>query len=263
MKRLAHGFVALALACLFSAPSYAQVQKAGFIIPEANALTPPQRDVLLFNASSSSITIGSATGTNFQNFVLNGSPANTATIAISGASHTGSDATSDLSIATTLNTSGSPDVFSIKATNTAVGANARLLNLYGGASGATSEFSVDLLGSLRWANSTKLNPGNVDGGNGLIFSYNGTNIFAMGQNSSTGIQVLNTIGLTASVGSSSADAYISRQAAGVVQFGTTSANDAGTIDAAAYKVSGAAGANCTLTTVSHLTVVGGIVTVCN
>lgn len=64
-------------------------------------------------------------------------------------------------------------------------------------------------------------------------------------------------------GTGSTDSTISRKGAGVVQIGTTTTNDSGTLDAAAYQVGGSAGASCTLTTVSHLTVVNGIVTLCN
>lgn len=77
--------------------------------------------------------------------------ANATALAIAGASHTGSDATSDFRLATTLNTNGSPDVFKIAATITAAGASTKLLNLYGGTSGTTSVASIDSSGNVAGA----------------------------------------------------------------------------------------------------------------
>lgn len=69
-------------------------------------------------------------------------------LTISGYSLTGSQQQSMVSWAAVLNTSGSPDVFKIAVTDTARGANTRLLNLYAGASGTTSVLAVDRLGQV-------------------------------------------------------------------------------------------------------------------
>lgn len=65
-----------------------------------------------------------------------------------GYSLTGTQAQSMVSWAGTLNTSGSPDVFKIAITDTARGASTKLFNIYGGASGTTSEFSIDRNGGV-------------------------------------------------------------------------------------------------------------------
>lgn len=76
-------------------------------------------------------------------------------------------------------------------------------------------------------------------------------------------EFLGTASLAIKWGIAVTDTTISRKSAGIIQIGTTTSNDSGTLDATAYQVGGSAGASCTLTTVSHLTVVNGIVTLCN
>lgn len=65
-----------------------------------------------------------------------------------GGSNTGSNTASAVDLAWTLNTSGSPDVIALRVTDTARGGSTKLLNLYGGASGTTSKFSVDYTGAV-------------------------------------------------------------------------------------------------------------------
>ncbi|SRR5579871_1194786 len=60
------------------------------------------------------------------------------------------------------------------------------------------------------------------------------------------------------------DTTICRKSAGVVEIASgTGAGNNGSFDTGAYLVGGTAGASCTLTVVAHLTVVNGIVTLCN
>lgn len=125
--------------------------------------------------------------------------ANTLALSIAGASHTGTDATSDLNLATTLNTSGAQDVVAVKATCTSC-ANVKLLNLYGGASGTTTEFSVDRIGNLALAGSIT----------GSIYTSNDHFTF-----NSTG-----NFGWTSGNTAASVDTNLSRDAAGIVDVGT-------------------------------------------
>ena len=77
--------------------------------------------------------------------------ANAGILASTGYSLTGSNATSMLSLAGTVNTSGNPNILSASITNTAAGATTKYLNLLAGAAGATSIFSVDLTGKSIFA----------------------------------------------------------------------------------------------------------------
>lgn len=88
-----------------------------------------------------------------------------------GGSNTGSDQTSAVDLSWTLNTSGSPDVFALRVTDTARGASTRLFNIYGGASGTSSLFSIDRSGNA-YASSLFLATGGVNnnaGGTGANF----------------------------------------------------------------------------------------------
>ncbi len=68
--------------------------------------------------------------------------ANTGVLASTGYSLTGSNATSAISIAGTLNTSGNPDMVSIAGTTTAAGATSSLLRVKGTTTGTTNVFAV-------------------------------------------------------------------------------------------------------------------------
>jgi hypothetical protein len=82
--------------------------------------------------------------------------ANAGVMASTGYSLTGSNATSLLSLAGTVNTSGNPDILSCAITNTAAGATTKYLNLLAGAAGATSIFSIDLSGNIALASSLQI-----------------------------------------------------------------------------------------------------------
>ena len=74
--------------------------------------------------------------------------ANVSSIVTSGGSNTGSNAASALDHSWTLNTTGSPDVFALRVTDTARGSGTKLFNIYAGAAGASSVFSVDRNGLI-------------------------------------------------------------------------------------------------------------------
>lgn len=123
---------------------------AGTVTTNAN-LTGP------ITSSGNATSIASQTGTG-TTFVMSAGPTiagptitgltthtvgatNTGVIASTGYSITGSNTTSAVSIAGTINTSGVLDVFKFAVTDTARGAGSNLFALYGGAAGATKAFT--------------------------------------------------------------------------------------------------------------------------
>jgi hypothetical protein len=77
--------------------------------------------------------------------------ANEGILASTGYSLTGANAQSMIDLSGTLNTSGSPDVIALRITDTARGVNTKLFNIYAGAAGATSVFSINRLGGVTLA----------------------------------------------------------------------------------------------------------------
>lgn len=73
---------------------------------------------------------------------------NLAAIAATGGGNTGSNAASMVDMSWTLNTSGSPDVIAYRITDTARGATTKLFNVYAGAAGTTSVFSINRSGVI-------------------------------------------------------------------------------------------------------------------
>lgn len=73
--------------------------------------------------------------------------ANTTPLVMSGFSLTGSNTQSMISLAGTGNTSGAADLIKLALSNTSCN-SCNLINLYGGASGTTSEFKVDAFGNM-------------------------------------------------------------------------------------------------------------------
>jgi len=98
--------------------------------------------------------------------------ANTGVIASTGYSLTGSSAVSMIDLAGTLNTTGSPDVFALRVTDTARGAATRLVNIYAGVAGATSMFSINVAGNITNAGSTT-STGRIESSNSLYLSGKG------------------------------------------------------------------------------------------
>lgn len=97
--------------------------------------------------------------------------ANTAALISTGYSLTGSNAQSLLDLSGTLNTTGSPDVMALRVTDTARGASTKLFNIYGGASGTTSYFSVDRLGGVVFAgNNASINSNGIGAFNAIANS---------------------------------------------------------------------------------------------
>lgn len=101
-------------------------------------------DRLVFTTSSATLSLP----------LISSGSANTAYWTGTGYSITGSGTTSMIDLAGTLNTSGVTDVVKIATTVTAAGTGSKLLNLYGGASGTTSVFSVGTDGTATLGGTT-------------------------------------------------------------------------------------------------------------
>lgn len=173
--------------------------------------------------STSAATVGGEADANTLHLTPS---ANSTGVLLAGGSHSGSDATSDVSLATTLNTSGSPDVFKLSATVMAAGASTKLLNLYGGASGTTSIFSVDLSGNLRIGSATgpQILP-NAGGAGRLIFQNGSTTKYLY---MSDGDNALITSGTFAwawstNPGTTSPDLFLTRSSVATLHLGAADA----------------------------------------
>lgn len=94
----------------------------------------------VMNANAVAVTGGSITG--LSALSVTNPAANSVPVTISGASVTGSDASSFLSIAGTWNTSGSPSAVKIVIGDQLSGSTAKAVEVLGGAGGATALFSV-------------------------------------------------------------------------------------------------------------------------
>ena len=181
--------------------------------------------------------------------------ANEAVIASTGYSLTGSSAVSIVDLAGTLNTSGSPDVFALRVTDTARGGSTKFFNIYGGASGTTSAFSVDRLGVPAMGDGTSGQPVTfATGVRGTMFFVYGngghnclslnsslnTNWFCVGSGSGGGRIVMPstaTFGWQSSTTQADAapDAAFTRSAAATIQMGLA---DAATATAQTLKPQG-------------------------
>lgn len=157
--------------------------------------------------------------------------ANAGILASTGYSLTGSDATSMVSLAGTLNTSGNPVLFRISATNTASGATTKFLSFLAGAGGATEVFSIDKDGIVSIASATGLkifdSARGVAAGNGGIHLVNGAGTrFASPRSTGTGWMV----GSDGNIGWSNTtdagggeDTFLTRKAAASIQLGLADA----------------------------------------
>lgn len=110
----------------------------------SGAVTLAQADV---SGLTTAATPSFAGATLTDALTINQATATHGLITSTGGSNTGSDATSAVSLAWTLNTTGSPDVFALKVSDTAHGSSTNLFNIYGGASGTTSMFAVGPTGT--------------------------------------------------------------------------------------------------------------------
>ena len=154
--KMIRAFLAAAFLALLAIPAQAGVNNPTGVFGTANQIT--------CTPNYGRVVCGFASPTNFSGKItVTQGTANTGIFVSTGYSLTGSDASSMIDLSGTLNTSGSPDVFALRITDTNRGASTRFFNIYGGASGTTSEFSVDNGGNIRTLGSAQI---------GATLSYN-------------------------------------------------------------------------------------------
>lgn len=144
--------------------------------------------------------------------------ANAGIIASTGYSLTGSDATSMASLTGTINTSGSPDIIKIAITDTARGASTKWLNIYGGAAGASSLFSLDRSGNVIAAGSFT---GAAGSSSALTYGFTGASGYGIYQTGTSIVFYANAF--AKSFGLNNVSNSLSLPAA--LQFGFVSATD--------------------------------------
>lgn len=107
------------------------------------------------NGACGSLINTSSTGSGTNTFTTNTTVQNAAStvLAVGPSGNTGSQALSALAITQSENTSGNVNVLSVAASNIACG-TCNLINLFGGAAGTTSEFSVAVNGTVSGAQYT-------------------------------------------------------------------------------------------------------------
>lgn len=119
-------------------------------------------------------------------------PANSQAFAISNFSLTGSSAQGIVRIDGTGNTSGSPDIISLHYTNTASGGSLKLINVYGGAAGNTTEFSLDPSGTVTISGTLNANAVSATSMIGGVFRGSGNADFAVGSSTTSRVNILGT-----------------------------------------------------------------------
>ena len=161
--------------------------------------------------------------------------ANAGILASTGYSLTGSDATSMIDLAGTWNTTGTPTAIKLNITNTASNAASRLMDLQVGSASkfrvqpSATTTTLSIFGATANDVSSLTNQGlnwftNAVGGICNIGDEgSGFAIFHMGSGGRLRWQS------TARYDSGSADTHLSRQAAGILQVGTTTNNAAGAL----------------------------------
>lgn len=145
-------------------------------------------------------------------------PANASALSSTGYSLTGSDATSMIDLAGTLNTSGSPAIIKVALTNTNSGANTKFASFLAGAGGTTEVFSVQKDGrvySEQFDSFVSTNRASSYGRYGIYLSSTASSInFYTGTNASgtiTGSTILledaNKIGIVRSTNAQTFNVY--------------------------------------------------------
>lgn len=149
--------------------------------------------------------------------------ANAGILTSTGYSLTGSNATSMVSLAGTLNTTGAPKIIDVAITNTASDASSKFFSFSGGGAGATELAYLRIDGSLRLLKSYSASNVHIGDATGGISFSAGDTFFANGGNSKVGITTANglivngslQIGFTAgNADAAGNDTYFSRDAAG-------------------------------------------------
>lgn len=195
------------------------VGSAGAAVVNGGALGTPSSGTLT-NATGlpaagvvgTAAILGANTFTALQTHTI--ASANGGVIASTGYSLTGSNATSMVDLAGTINTSATTlDVFKLAVTVTAAGAGSNLFAIYGGASATTKYFGISKGGQVYLQNSVTLSAG-------------GTNYHAFNwQNAGESVsQSTGTIGWASTTDAQGAlDAMFTRSAAATIQHGAANA----------------------------------------
>lgn len=221
----------------------------------------------LASATTACPILGANTFTALQ--TITQASANAGIVASTGYSLTGSNATSMIDLAGTLNTSGSPDVVAFRITDTARGATTKLLNIYAGAAGATTMFNIDRLG-LVTVPGLSGNSGYSFGNGNVVVQNPQTNVLGLYANGNQLWVTTNVLQVpsgssfgwsSGAINLSNTDTQIFRKGAGIVGAGTTvNGTTDGTFQGhfkAANGISGVSG-----TCAGFPTVVDGLITAC-
>jgi len=116
-------------------------------------------------------------------------PANASALSSSGYSLTGSNASSMIDLAGTLNTTGSPSIIKVAMSNTASGATTKFLDFLAGATGTTSVMNVNKAGTLSVSSSGLQIGGRTDTGNLIFLGEGGGGVVAIGSSYHRGISL--------------------------------------------------------------------------
>lgn len=186
---------------------------------------------VLFNSTNTIACDSGLTYLGNGQLTITNSTANTSALALTGGDHTLTTNAPDLTISTIFNNASfAGDAVAVRVTNTASATGARLLNLYGGTGGLTSEFSVSAVGSVFVGNTASFINGvglaspslNVGDGALVASTFAGAQINLYDANVNlasinTGGFILGkslTIGWASTTGAGTGDTFLSRFAAG-------------------------------------------------
>jgi hypothetical protein len=173
-------FSALAAFVLSTLPLYSQIQ-VGAGGGGGGGGTPGGANTnVQFNNSSAFGGDAGFTYAGTGQVTITNSTVNTTPLTSTGYSLTGSGATSLMSLTGTINTTGVTDIFAMHITDTARGAGSTLMNLYGGASGTTSEFKVSNTGAVTAAQGFTTVGGNITLNGGSLINTNNWSLSASG-----------------------------------------------------------------------------------
>jgi len=122
-------------------------------------------------------------------------PANASALSSSGYSLTGSNASSMIDLAGTLNTTGSPSIIKVAMSNTASGATTKFLDFLAGATGTTSVMNVNKAGTLSVSSSGLQIGGRTDTGNLIFLGEGSGGVVAIGSSYHRGISLASNAAL--------------------------------------------------------------------
>ena len=222
--------VAMATSPSFTTPTLGvavatSINKVAFTAPASSATLTIIDGTTLTGPAASTTLAGLSIANVFTKLqTITQGTVNTGVLASTGYSLTGSDQTSMITLAGTLNTSGTPNVINMAIVTTAVNSSATFINITGGAAGTDARFSVRVDGLVQSAG------GFGDGSGHTAFTTTG---FFVG--SGVGIGFSSTTNWY-----DTTDASISRISSGVIGIGTGAFGSvAGTLSCGVLKINAA------------------------